>query len=286
MGRGVEGHEGQLKINPAQAQRSAARLPGTATNPQRMPNMEEQQVLIEKRERVLWITINRPARRNALTPTVLEELFKAMQQIHSDTDLLAAVITGTGDKAFCAGADLEPGKTFARDYSKPSTIIADVFRLARSAPIPLIARVNGARLAGGIGLMAVCGMAVATDDAIFGLQVFSALQPLVPRRQLYEWCVTGEAFDARTAKEAGLINYVVPRAELDAKVDQLLARITDKSPAAMRRGIYAMRQADAMHFEQSLAYMESQLGTISLTGDAKEGLAAFAEKRKPVWKGR
>ena len=261
-----------------------------------MQDTQDPQVIIDQRDRVLWITINRPARRNALTPTVLEDLHQAMRRIHSDPDLLAAVITGAGDKAFCAGADLEPGRTFQRDYSKPSTVIADVFRLARAAPIPLIARVNGACLAGGIGLMAVCGMAVATDDAIFGvpeirigifgLQVFAALQPLVPRRQLYEWCVTGESFDARTAKEAGLLNYVVPRAELDARVDLLLARITDKSPVAMRRGIYAMRQADAMHFDQSLAYMESQLGTIALTEDAREGVAAFAEKRKPVWKGR
>lgn len=258
--------------------------------------MPDRQVIIDKRDRVLWVTINRPERRNAMTPTVLTELRTAMQQVHSDGDLLAAVITGAGERAFCAGADLEPGKTFQWDYSKPNTVIADVFRLARAAPVPVIARVNGACLAGGIGLMASCGMAVAVDDAIFGvpevkigifgLQVFSALQPLVPRRLLYEWCVTGEPFDAAVARDAGLLNAVVPRAELDAKVEQLLGRITDKSPAAMRRGIYAMRNADAMNFEQSLAYMENQVSTISLTEDAKEGLAAFAEKRKPVWKGR
>ena len=256
----------------------------------------QEQLIIEKRNRVLWMTINRPERRNALSRTVLAELLRGMQQVHSDPDLLAAVVTGAGDRAFCAGADLEPGASFKWDYSKPSTVIADVFRLARSAPIPVIARVNGACMAGGIGLMASCSMAVAVDTAmfgvpevkigIFGLQVFSALQPLVPRRQLYEWCVTGEPFDARTAREAGLLNHIVPREDLDAKVDWLLSSITDKSPTAMRRGIYAMRAVDAMNFDQSLAYMETQVSTIALTEDAKEGLAAFAEKRKPEWKGR
>ena len=256
----------------------------------------QDQLLIEKRNRVLWITINRPERRNALNRFVLDGLQQALRQVHSDGDLLAAVITGAGDKAFCAGADLEPGVTFKWDYSKPNAPVADLFRLARSAPVPIIARVNGACMAGGIGLAASCRMAVAADTAmfgvpeikigIFGLQVYAALQPLVPERRLYEWCVTGEPFDAHTAREAGLLNYVVPPAELDAKVEWLLSRITDKSPVAMRRGIYAMRAVDSMNFDQSLSYMESQVSTIGLTEDAAEGVAAFAEKRKPVWNGR
>ena len=256
----------------------------------------QDQLLVEKRNRVLWITINRPERRNALNRVVLEELHKALQLVHSDGDLLAAVITGAGDKAFCSGADLEPGVTFKWDYSKPNAPVADLFRLMRLAPIPMIARINGACMAGGIGLAAACRMAVAADTAmfgvpevkigIFGLQVYAALQPLVPERQLWEWCITGEPFTAQVAREAGLLNYVVPPAELDAKVDWLLSRITDKSPVAMRRGIYAMRAVDSMNFEQALSYMESQVSTIGQTEDAKEGVAAFAEKRKPVWKGR
>lgn len=254
------------------------------------------EVLVENREGVLWITINRPDRRNALNQAVLDGLHAALQRLHSDRDLLAGVLTGSGEAAFCAGADLQPGKSFQWDYSRPNAPLADLIRLARNSPIPLIARVNGACMAGGIALASACPMAIAADDAkfgvpeikvgIFAMQVFACLQALVPAKQLYEWCVTGEPFDAHTAKAAGLLNHVVPRAQLDAQVQALIARIVDKSPVAMRRGIYAMQAASSMDFDQSLAYMESQVSTISLTEDAREGLAAFAEKRKPVWKGR
>ena len=245
---------------------------------------------------VLHLTINREARRNAMSPAVVAGLTEALSAANDDRSLRAIVLTGAGEKAFCAGADLATGQSFKFDYSEPSQSIANLFRVSRRLNVPLIARVNGACMAGGIGLAAACRMAVAADTAmfgvpevkigIFGLQVYAALQPLVPERKLWEWCITGEPFSAQVALEAGLLNYVVPPAELDAKVDWLLSRITDKSPVAMRRGIYAMRSVDSMSFDQSLAYMESQVSTIGQTEDAKEGVAAFAEKRKPVWKGR
>ena len=109
---------------------------------------------------------------------------------------------------------------------------------------------------------------------------------LAPRRLVSEWCITGEPFDAQAALAAGLLNHVVPAAELDAKVDWLIGRITDKSPTAIRRGKYAMRAIAAMSFDQSIAYTESQIALLAMTEDAKEGLKAFAEKRKPVWPGK
>src|SRR5207249_6322412 len=98
--------------------------------------------------------------------------------------------------------------------------------------------------------------------------------------------LTGEPFDAATAQSAGLLNYVVPAAELDAKVEWLVGRIIDKSPTAIRRGKYAMRAIAAMSFDQSIAYTESQISLLAMTEDAKEGLKAFGEKRKPSWPGR
>jgi enoyl-CoA hydratase/carnithine racemase len=226
----------------------------------------------------------------------LEALDTALRRLHTDRDLLAGVLTGAGEAAFCAGADLDPDTAFQWDYTRPNAPVADLVRLARSAPVPLIARVNGACMAGGLALAAACPLAIAADDVQFGIpevkvgifpmQVFATLQPLVGPKLLYEWCVTGEPFGAQAAKEAGLLNAVVPRAQLDERLGQLLARITDKSPVAIRRGVYAMQAASSMGFEQSLAYMESQVSTISLTEDAKEGVAAFAQKRKPLWKGR
>jgi methylglutaconyl-CoA hydratase len=114
----------------------------------------------------------------------------------------------------------------------------------------------------------------------------SLLQSMVPRRLINEWALTGEPFDAKTAHAAGLLNYVVPAAELDAKIDWLIGRIVDKSPTAIRRGKYAMRAIASMSFDQSIAYTESQIALTAMTGDAREGLAAFGEKRKPVWKGK
>jgi methylglutaconyl-CoA hydratase len=139
-------------------------------------------------------------------------------------------------------------------------------------------------------------MAVAADHVMFGLpevkvgvfpmQVLSLLQSIAPRRLVNEWAITGEPFDARTAQAAGLLNYVVPAAGLDSKIDWLIGRITDKSPTAIRRGKYAMRAIAAMSFDESIAYTESQIALLAMTEDAKEGLKAFAEKRKPTWPGK
>src|SRR6266700_6059682 len=107
-----------------------------------------------------------------------------------------------------------------------------------------------------------------------------------PPRLVNEWALTGQPIDARTAQAAGLLNHVVPAAELDAKVEWLIGRIIDKSPTAIRRGKYAMRAIAAMSFDQSIAYTESQIALLAMTEDAKEGLKAFAKKRKPAWPGR
>ncbi|MBS3996868.1 MAG: enoyl-CoA hydratase/isomerase family protein, partial [Hydrogenophaga sp.] len=98
--------------------------------------------------------------------------------------------------------------------------------------------------------------------------------------------LTGEPISAQEALDAGLVNHVVPAAELDAKTDWLLARLVDKSPTAIRRGKYAMRAIEAMSFDQAIAYTESQIALLAMTEDAREGLAAFNERRKPVWTGR
>src|SRR5579871_5197864 len=153
----------------------------------------------------------------------------------------------TSSRGFCAGADLaNTGGAFAaQDFSKPNVDFADLLRLAQNATKPAIARVNGVCMAGGMGLLCMTDMAIASDHAIFGLpevkvgvfpmQVLSLLQGIAPRRILNEWAITGEPFDAKAALVAGLLNYAVPQAELDAKVEWLIGRITDKAPTAIRR---------------------------------------------------
>lgn len=258
--------------------------------------MANDEVQHERRGHALWITINRPDKRNAINAAVVERLIEGYRLAEADPDVRAIVLTGAGDKAFCAGADLQPGKSFAFDAARPNVPYADLLRLAQNTTKPAIARVNGACMAGGMGLLCMVDMAVAADNAQFGLpevkvgvfpmQVLSLLQMLVPRRLVHEWCLTGEPFDAAAALSAGLVNHVVPAAELDAKVDWLVNRVIDKSPTAIRRGKYAMRAIAAMSFDEAIAYTESQIALLAMTEDAKEGLAAFAEKRKPVWTGR
>ena len=183
-------------------------------------------VLIEKRGAALWLTINRPDKRNAINTEVVAGLAAGYEQAHADDDVRVIVLTGAGDKAFCAGGDLNPGAAFVFDFSQPSGAYADLLRRSQAATKPAVARINGVCMAGGMGLLCMADMAIATDDAIFGLpevkigvfpmQVLSLLQRLAPPRVVREWCLTGEPFDAKAAREAGLVNHIVPRAELDA----------------------------------------------------------------------
>src|SRR3954464_13119117 len=254
-------------------------------------------VNLEKRGNAFWITINRPEKRNAINDDVVAGIAKGYRNAHDDAEVRVIVLTGAGDKAFCAGADLvNTGAAFAFDFAKPNVDYADLLRLAQNATKPSIARVNGVCMAGGMGLLCMTDMAVAADTALFGLpevkvgvfpmQVMSLLQDIAPRRLINEWALTGEPFDARAALAAGLVNHVAPAAELDGKIDWLIDRIVDKSPTAIRRGKYAMRAIAAMSFDESIAYTESQIALLAMTEDEKEGLKAFSEKRKPVWTGR
>lgn len=252
------------------------------------------ELLVEQRGPVLWLTINREARRNAMSHAVLVGIADAIRGAQTQRAIRAIVLTGVGDKAFCAGADLQSGNAFTSDYSEPLGHLAQVLRVAMASHVPLVARVNGACMAGGMGLMAMCDLAVAAPHAVFGLpevkvglfpaQVMAVLQRLAPRRKLAEWCLTGEPLSADEALAFGLLNYV--DADLDGKLDWLLQRLLNKSPAAIRRGLYTMKKIETMSFEESAAFTESQIALFTLTEDAKEGQAAFQQKRAPQWKGQ
>ena len=257
---------------------------------------EHQAVHLAKRGNAFWITFNRPDKRNAINQAIIEGVRAGYQQAHADPEIRVIVLTGAGEKAFCAGGDLQPGGSFVFDYAKPNAAYADLLRVGMNATLPAIARVNGICMAGGMDLLAMMDMAVAADHVLFGLpevkiglfpmQVFSLLQNLVPQRVLREWCFTGEPVDAHAALAAGLINYVVSGAQLDQRTDWLIERLINKSPTAIRRGKYAMRAIASMSFDEGIAYTEAQLPTLAMTEDAGEGLAAFNEKRQPEWTGR
>lgn len=252
-----------------------------------------EEVITRREGSALVVTINRESRRNALNEAVAEGLIAALDLAEADPQVRAVILTGAGDKAFCAGADLQPGRGMGFGQDRPNSDYADLLRLSQNATKPSIARVNGACMAGGMGLLCMTDMAVAADHVVFGLpevkvgvfpmQVLSLLQDMVPRRLVAEWCLTGEPFTPAEAVSAGLINYAVPAQDLDAKVAWLAARLIDKSPMAIHRGKYAMRAIRAMSFDEAIAYTEAQIALTAQTADAKEGIAAFAEKRKPNW---
>jgi len=187
-------------------------------------------VLVEKRGSALWITLNRPDKRNAFNAEVLAGIGEGWRRANADPEVRAVVLTGAGEKAFCAGGDLQPGQAFAFDCARPSTDYADLVRAVARSTVP--------------------------------------------------------SFDARAALAAGLVNHVVPVAELDAKVEGLVSKLAASAPTAIRRGKYAIRAMAGMGFEEALAYAEAQIAVMPQTEDAREGLAAFNEKRRPRWTGR
>jgi enoyl-CoA hydratase/carnithine racemase len=162
--------------------------------------------------------------------------------------------------------------------------------------LPLIARVNGHAMGGGLGLVAACDFAIAADDALFAtpevkvglypMLITTYLMRLVPRRKLAEMSLTGESLPAELAVEYGLLNAAVPRAELDAKVDGLIATLSDRSPTAIRLGKHALHAVQDMTLPQCLDYMTLMLDRLTLTEDAQEGFSAFSAKCKPAWSGR
>ena len=261
------------------------------------PFQSSAELSVEQRDSVLWLTITREERRNAMSHGVLAGMAQAIGSAQSRRDIRAIVVTGAGSKAFCAGADLQSANAFTTDYSEPHGHLAQLLRVARASTIPMVARVNGACMAGGMGLMSMCDMAVAASHAVFGLpevkvgvfpaQVLSVLQHLIPRRVLVEMCMTGEPITSAQALQYGLVNYVSDEgSDVDTQLQWLLDRMLDKSPAAIRRGMYTMKKIEAMAFEESMSFTESQIALFTLTEDAKEGQKAFQEKRKPQWVGQ
>jgi methylglutaconyl-CoA hydratase len=252
-------------------------------------------VLKARRGKALWISINREERRNALNPEVIEGIRSAVEEAASEAGIRALVLTGVGEKAFCAGADLSGGTgVFSDGLNEPTTDFGRLARTVREIGIPTIARVNGACVAGGMGLMALCDLAIAADHARFGLpeakvgvfpmQVLVYLRRMLNARHVNELCLTGDLIDAERARQIGIANEVVPYAQLDARVDAMVERLAAMSPVAVRRGKYAIAAMEWMSFHEALAFAETQIAVASRTDDAREGLAAFNERRPPRWK--
>jgi enoyl-CoA hydratase len=260
--------------------------------------MAYEALLYEVSDGVATVTLNRPEQRNALSPQLLSELVDAMKSARDDGEVRAVVLTGAGDKVFCAGADLggfaADAPLVAKHYG--SDLFLEFFRLIPRLGKPSLCAANGHVLAGGMGLALSCDLVIAKRGATFGTpeinvgafpyMIMSIIYRNVPRKKVNEMILLGERLSAEEAVDYGLANRAVAAEEFDAAVAEWAGKLASKSPVLMRLGHDAMYRQQDMALDDALEYLRSQLSLTFSTEDILEGVQAFFEKREPQWKGR
>ncbi|MDP9325594.1 MAG: enoyl-CoA hydratase-related protein [Candidatus Dormibacteraeota bacterium] len=259
---------------------------------------ELENVLVDMQGHRATITLNRPDQRNPLGGGMLVDLLAAFRWARDEPEVRVVVLTGAGDKAFCAGADLG---SFNPDESEVQRhlgrhMFVDLFVLMSELGKPIVGRINGHALAGGLGLATSCDILVAADNATFGtpeinvgiwaMMIQAVLVRNLPRKKLLEMLLLGDRLDADEARRVGLVNRVVPFSQLDAAVDELTQKLEKKSPIIMKLGRDSFYRTQDMEFRAALEYLQAQLALVTLTEDTKEGVTAFFEKREPEFRGR
>ncbi|MFC2058468.1 enoyl-CoA hydratase/isomerase family protein [Chloroflexota bacterium] len=257
--------------------------------------MEFSNIILEKKGSVVKITLNRPEKRNALGEKTLLELEQAMAVIEQDQEARVVLITGSG-KAFCAGADLtetelgRPPDYFVRLWNR-------VFWTIENVGKPTVAVVNGMTLAGGLELLQVCDLAIASEDAQLGDQHANfglipgggstqRLPRLIGVRKAKELIYTGDWISASEAEQLGLVNRVVPADELQEAADELAEKLASKSPMAIKAAKRLINRGVEAPLASGLEMEIVSVGLHSTTEDMAEGLKAFGEKRSPQFPGK
>jgi enoyl-CoA hydratase/carnithine racemase len=243
---------------------------------------------------VAFLTINREANRNAISPAAVALFHEALDRAEQDETVRVVCVTGAGDKAFCSGADLGGGMQ-AGGHDVFENYARLLSRLA-AFPKPTVARVNGHCLAGGTGFMLGCDIVIARQTARFGTpEVNVGLWPMmigalifrnVPRKKAMEMVMLGEQMTAAQALEAGLITRCVPEDTFEEEVNKVLAALAAKSPIGMRMGKEAFAAAESMPLDEAVLFLAGKIAEVAATEDAREGIAAFLEKRRPKFVGR
>ena len=254
-------------------------------------------LLVEEKNHLLTLTLNRPEKKNALNPVLFKELAYALTYAHHTRDVWAVVIAAKGD-VFCAGADLKAfsGATEETTSTVPEpngeVVIGNIFN---SLHKPCIAKVHAPVYAGGFLIVCGCTHVVASSNATFSLpevkrglypfQVMQSLLQIMPPRTVLDLCIRAKTLNASDAEKIGLVSKVVEQNKLDEEVQLLVDEIFQFSPSAISLGLEAFDNLKNIPAADAHQYLKQMLGECIQTEDAAEGMAAFIEKRKPVWKG-
>ncbi|MCC6516976.1 MAG: enoyl-CoA hydratase/isomerase family protein [Chitinophagales bacterium] len=255
-------------------------------------------IIVEEKDNVLTITLNRPEKRNAFHAPLANELAYALAYAHYNNAIWCVVLKANGP-TFCAGADL---KAFAGDDTteKQSTIPMpkDMVKLGdefNGLHKPCIAQVHADVYAGGFLMIGGCTHVIAVESAKFGLpevkrgifpfQVMATLEPLMSARQLLDLCIRAKTLSAKEAQEIGLVSELVKEENLTSRVQELIAEIKEQSPTAIRLGLKAFQEMKTKNADEKHKYLHAMLMQCLQSKDAAEGITAFKEKRKPEWIG-
>lgn len=258
--------------------------------------MEYQTIVVEKRDRVGLIMLNRPDHMNTFSIVLAKELNAALDELEQDGQIRAVIIKGTG-RSFCAGIDITEfsGKTLL-EYREWIAWMEKMNLTIAGMGKPVIAAVHGYAVANGTGLLAACDLAIAAEGTRIGTTAINVglfcMGPAVPlsrcvgRKKALEMLLTGTMIDAQEAERIGLVNKVVPPEKLDEAAMELANELAAKSPIALQMGKRAFYTMADMQYTKALEYMNEMMAELCITEDAKEGVEAFLKKRKPRWKGR
>jgi enoyl-CoA hydratase/carnithine racemase len=263
-----------------------------------IPELEAVLVLLEGG--VATLTLNQPDKRNPLSAAMVRDLLAAIEWVRDEPAARVLVLTGAGEKAFCAGADLassfEAGASeLERHHERRG--IGLLFTGLRDLGKPVVARINGHALAGGFGLACACDILIAVESATFGtpeinvgvwpMMISTVLARNLPRKLVLEMMLLGDRWTAAQMKDVGLLSRVAANlVELDSATAEVAGKLAQKSPAIMRLGRDAFYRMEDMGLDEALAFLHSQLTLVTLSEDSREGIRAFFEKREPDFKGR
>jgi len=260
--------------------------------------LQFQYVIYEKSERIATITLNRPDALNAFNKDVVEEILKALEDAKNDEKIRVVILTGAGEKAFSAGADIKTMKGFDALKARELSLMGEKLCSAiENFEKPVIAAINGYALGGGLEVAMACDLRIASDKAKMGqTEINIGLIPgwggtqrltrLIGKTKAKELVFTGKMIDAKTAEQLGLVNMVVPADQFREAVRKFAMELAEKAPVALRIAKALINKGADMSLDAAIALEREGFGVVGSTEDLQEGVSAFIEKRKPVFKGK